>query len=455
MRFQSFSFEHYDFSPDTGELHFAYQLKGAETIPFTETITLPSNWEYAAYDEALLNRALFATHLMLGISYYKSFCPKQIEIHSGSLNEEQSTFWNTVYTHGLGEFFYEHEIDFRGLIQFPTTGHRVPSEAALREAPLLKPIQRKTSGKSLLPLGGGKDSLTALALLAKQGKEFDLFTLRDNPIFQAAEQLTGHKRLILGRQIDPQLFSLNKQGAYNGHIPISACISFLSLVVSILYGYESVVFSNEASANEGNTELFGMEINHQWSKSLAFEQLFGNYVQQYITPDFQLFSLLRPYSEYKIVELFAQHPEYFSIFSSCNRNFHINKTKRRSSESLWCGCCPKCAFTFGLLAAFLDKETLLQIFGKNLFADEDLIPLFEELLGLRDIKPFECVGTPQEMEVAFWKAHALKYYEDTPVMQLFTKKVLPQHDAQYFLEKEKELLTPSTAHCIPDVFLQP
>lgn len=67
--------------------------------------------------------ALFALHLAGGTSYYKTCCPKEIEVQSGKLNADQAAFWNTVYERGLGEFFYQNQIDFRKLIQFPITNH--------------------------------------------------------------------------------------------------------------------------------------------------------------------------------------------------------------------------------------------------------------------------------------------------------------------------------------------
>jgi hypothetical protein len=53
-----------------------------------------------------------------------------------------------------------------------------------------------------------------------------------------------------------------------------------------------------------------------------------------------------------------------------------------------------------MMRAFLSAEEVNEVFGKNLFADEMLLPLFRELLGLEKCKPFECVGTSEEMAVA-------------------------------------------------------
>ncbi|MEI7562383.1 MAG: hypothetical protein WCJ39_01290 [bacterium] len=83
--------------------------------------------------------------------------------------------------------------------------------------------------------------------------------------------------------------------------------------------------SNEKSANEGNTVVDGIEINHQWSKSFAFEEAFSQYLHNYISADLEYFSLLRSMYEIKIAEIFSHYPQYFDVFSSCNTNFRVNE----------------------------------------------------------------------------------------------------------------------------------
>jgi hypothetical protein len=180
---------------------------------------------------------------------------------------------------------------------------------------------------------------------------------------QAVKQL-GADAVLVKREIDPHLFELNKRpDTYNGHIPVSAQNSFIGLCAAILLDYKFVVMANEQSANYGNIEYLGQEINHQWSKSHEFEKLFQNYVATFITPDIKYFSILRPFSEINITEKFSHLPKYFPIFSSCNRNFRITK----KSEKKWCGECPKCAFAFVMLSAFLPKKDLINIFGQKSF----------------------------------------------------------------------------------------
>ena len=210
------------------------------------------------------------------------------------------------------------------------------------------------------------------------------------------------------------------------------------------------MWSNERSANEGNTELHGMKVNHQWSKSLEAEKMLRQYEERYITQDVRSFSLLRPFSELGIVEMFSHHPEYFSIFSSCNTNWKLT-AKHAETSSRWCGNCPKCAFAFVMLAAFLPSKTLIDIFGKNLFMDVALLPTFRELIGLEGCKPFECVGTPEETYGAFLLADERGEWEKTAAMEMFQREALelyPHSDAIV-----TNALTPSSDHCIPNDFL--
>jgi len=377
---KEFIFSGYNINLAQGRAVFHYSIQLAnQSQEFTERITfspvvsqIPDNLLKALLDNLLL---------ILGISYWKLYCPQSIIIKPFSLTKQQADFWNTVYTKGLGEFFYKNKIDFRNLVSFPYKEHN------------LKPVAFVRQERSLLALGGGKDSIVSAELLKTRKTIFDLFTIGTSTIQDEIAKIIGRKTIVINRDLDPELFELNKTGSvYNGHIPISVIYAFLGLIAAIFYDYGDIVMSNEKSANYGNVEYLGEMINHQWSKSEEFENLFKDYVKSFITPDVSYYSLLRKYDEIEIVELFVKHKQYFSVFSSCNYNFKINE--KNDLNSKWCGNCPKCLFVFTLLAGFLPKKELITIFGRNLFADETLLPIFKELLGVKNFKPFECVGTP-------------------------------------------------------------
>ena len=58
------------------------------------------------------------------------------------------------------------------------------------------------------------------------------------------------------------------QGAYNGHVPVTAINSVIGLIVADANGLGPVVLSNERSSNVGNVSWLGRDVNHQWSKSI-------------------------------------------------------------------------------------------------------------------------------------------------------------------------------------------
>lgn len=57
-------------------------------------------------------------------------------------------------------------------------------------------------------------------------------------------------------------------------------------------------------------------------------------------------------------------------------------------------------FTNIILSPFLQKEERVKIFGKDLFDDKELMVYLKELTGINPDKPFECVGTVDEVNAS-------------------------------------------------------
>jgi len=457
----SFTFTGYQLDKKKGIATFSYTVKNlGKTYQFLDRIFFPVvNAAWEKIPSGILENILNSLLLILGISYWRLFCPKIIRTPTVHLSKGQAEFWNTVYTKGLGEFFYKNKIDYRRLVEFPYDGDGRGKGKGENKRENALPLKR-----SLLFFGGGKDSIVSAKLLQAHHKLFSLFMVNDSNIQRETANLIDSERIVFERKLDPQIFELNKEpGVYNGHIPISAIWAFLGAFAGILYDYQYVVTSNEHSANYGNVSYLGNEMNHQWSKSYEFETLFQTYIQKYITENVTYFSLLRPLYEIKIAQIFTKYQEFFPYFSSCNRNFRIkNYSPGRShgfavaqpttfqvSHQQWCGACAKCLFVFILLAAFLPKNELMKIFGKDLLDDPKLLSMLKELLGLERLKPFDCVGTPEETKLALFYAHEKEEYENTLGMELFTKEILPNED---FSSLEKKLLSIGNENNIPEEF---
>lgn len=396
-KYNQFVFENYLFEPTQKKLTLNYAYN--ESLTFQETYVF--DFEFVRYDPAVLERALQLVFLLAGISYYKVFLAPTTTIQQAQVDDRLAEFLKQTYQNGLGEFFYTNKLDPRTPIDFPVTSQEKLNTLSV-------------SGEGLLVgLGGGKDSLVSVELL--RGKvDLATWSMGHQEQLKPLVKTVGLPHYWVKRIIDPQLLELkNNPRAFNGHIPISSLFAAVGVVVAILTGRRDVVVSNESSASEPNLMYQGVPINHQYSKSLEFEGSFQQLLQLQYGEDIRYYSLLRPFTELRIAELFIQtgFEKYKSIFSSCNRAF-----TQHSYAMSWCGECPKCAFVFLIFSPFLERSILEELFGgKNLLLDPALEPTYRQLLGIEGTKPLECVGEVKESRAAMRLAQKvypeLKKYE--------------------------------------------
>jgi hypothetical protein len=229
-------------------------------------------------------------------------------------------------------------------------------------------------------------------------------------VIELANQ-TGLELLVVRRRLSPQLGVLNRSGALNGHVPITALISLIAVVGSFLYGYDAIVMAIERSASEETVVVDGVPVNHQYSKSLDFEVLVQELISGFIDPDLRYGSALRPYSELAIARAFARLTGYHATFCSCNTAFR----QTAGADDGWCGNCPKCRFVGLMLAPFLTPDAVRSIVGRDMFADPDQIRGFAALMS-NDDKPFECVGERRESAAAMRILSERPEWKDTVVV---------------------------------------
>jgi len=361
-----------------------------------------------------LEYLLFNYGLVNIINYFKLTCPKEIIVDCGYIDNTQINFFKKLIFNGLSEYFYKNEID---LSYEEFTNFTISSDKKFNFN-----INDSFSGNLIL-VGGGKDSIVSLELLKKEKVNNKCFLFERNiypknmPSYNSiyTSGYTDDDILIFDAEIDDLLLKLNKEGFLNGHVPFSSQLAFASYIMAYLNNKKYIIVSNEASSNEGNVK--DANVNHQYSKSIEFENDFRNYTSKYFIKDIEYFSLLRPLLEIQIAKIFSHYPKYFNIFRSCNLSSKHTGTN-------WCCKCPKCLFIFIILSPYIKQEDLSKIFGSNLLDDETLLKDFLELLGYSTNKPFECVGTHDEVRFACFKTietinknneklpKLLKYYID-------------------------------------------
>lgn len=370
-------------------------------------------------EKVLVNckNAIFHMGLIELISYWKATCSPNVIIKAGYINEEQINWFKKLYFYGLGELFFTNGIhtDINDFMNITCESNDIYEDHI-----------NKSNNGYLIPIGGGKDSCVTLECLKNEGENLCLI-VNPKPVTLECAKAAGYddsKIVKVKRIIDSNLLELNKQGYINGHTPFSSMLAFLSYFIADVMGKKYIALSNESSANESNVE--GEKINHQYSKSIEFENDFRYYAEKYLKRNTEYFSFLRPLNELQIAMTFAKFEKYHHIFKSCN-------VGSKGEHWKWCCNCPKCLFVYIILSPFLYKEKLVDIFGEDLFEKQDLLKTFIELTGNGETKPFECVGTYEEVCFAISKT-----ISNLSRKSVFNNKILAESELPYLLQYYKD-----------------
>lgn len=389
-KFAFFCFQNYEYFLEDGnffaKFNFSLENNSSETddsIEFHPCFEIPSRsfYDWKSIPKEILDVVIFNIGMIELVSYWKIACPKKVVIKPYHLDDEQIRWWKKLYFNGLGEFFYVNDIDtdFESFMKMESESVRAAESSNVRFG---------FEERALVPVGGGKDSVVTLEALRKK---MTIIPLIINPRGATRDCVKAagfdeNDVAVIKRTLDPTMLEMNRQGYLNGHTPFSAMLAFYTILIGFATKNKYIALSNESSANEPTVP--DTEINHQYSKSIAFENDFRNYVFKYINADIQYFSFLRPLNEIQIAKLFSKAEAYHDIFRSCNAG---------SKTDSWCGKCPKCLFTWLALSPFISRTRLTGIFGKDLLKDKELASTLRKLDGTAEVKPFECVGTVDEV----------------------------------------------------------
>lgn len=414
-----FRYEGYAADAGRGLLTCRYSLDGRE---FAERVWLEPG---PAWNSPAARAAARLVYLLAGVSYYKTAAPPAIDLGDTALSERERAFLREFYLSGLGEYAYRNGLELSDLTIHSAPGEPAFVPAASSSGPTLPsgpasaasvpPSQPAAPGgpaalaaqelRPLVPFGGGIDSIVTVEGMRKRAGDVALFVVsRPGDRFAAIERpaaVSGLPVIRAGREIDPQLLRSAELGFLNGHVPVTGIISAIAVLAATLHGRDAVVMSNEWSASVPTLEHDGRPVNHQWSKSAAFEAGFRELLRDSPAGLPGYFSALRDRTELWVGERFAGLTRYHRTFRSCNRAFHLDAGRRLRH---WCGQCDKCCFIDLILAPFLPAEELRAVFaadggGGEPLDDPGLKPKFQTLLG-SGTKPFECVGEVTECRAA-------------------------------------------------------
>jgi len=427
-KYKRFVYKDFSYRIYKNDLEISFDFSIEPDIHFKPKVLLKNidKKRFKKIKKKVIDNLVFNLGMIEVLSYWKATCSPEIEIKKGSLSREQIKWWKDLIIDGMGQFFYENKINWRNS-SFLKIKAQEPRKVNI--------FKGRLKNEFLVPIGGGKDSALTLELLKRMGKKITCFSLNPTDSSKTVMKTADCKNpVIVERKIDKKLLELNREGFLNGHTPFSAYIAFLSVFVSVLFNKKYISLSNERSSDEGNLLYLGKEVNHQYSKSYHFERKFKSYSKKYLTEDVEYFSFLRPLYDIQIASLFSRYPKYLKSFLSCNEAYKTYSGTRKRTKK-WCLNCPKCLFVFSCLYPFIKKEMIIKIFGENLFEKEELLPLMKELTGVEKFKPFECVGTKRESQLAFylsWKK-ANRIAEKPVLLEYFKDKILPRTIGRKFV----------------------
>ncbi len=460
-----FRYESCRIDANVGLLSCRYSLDGR---PFEERVTfspagsgLTKYGQRASWDAAAVPVAARLIFLLAGVSYYKTMAPPVIDLGNVPTTDMEREFLREFYLYGLGEFAYRNGIDLSDLRVegggvSPEEGALGPAQSGRRWPEVLHDAHGGAAPlpRVLIPFGGGIDSIVtvetlrrhadaALFVLSLQGEPYDAL--------EPPAAVTGLPVVRAGREIDPQILRSRKLGFLRGHVPMTGILSAIAIMAAVLADCDAVAMSNEWSASAPTLIHGGRPINHQYSKSAAFEAAFRGVLAGISVdsstgsglPDY--FSALRHRSELWIAKRFAELDQYHRTFRSCNKSFHITKARRLDH---WCGRCDKCCFTDLILAPFMPMAELAAIFdGREPLADPSLAEKFRTLLGVSaSSKPFECVGEVGECRTAALLAARRPDRTGNPLLQALAATVSALPDTP----DAATLLRPVGKHFIPN-----
>ena len=386
-KYPEFVYHGYEIGEDDSRVGIVYDFEIPGLASFHPTWEFPKKpGETRCFREnGTFRKLAFSLGMVELISYWKTACPPVVTVEAGSLDGEQILWWKDLYFNGLGEFYYTN-----GIEENQEDFMEIRSAGALEQAQDA-PLGPEAQGY-LVPVGGGKDSAVTLSLLEGEKEKNCCYIINPRGATLKTVERAGYgeeKLVCAKRTLDRNMLELNRQGFLNGHTPYSAIVAFSATIAAYMRGVKYIALSNESSANESTVE--GSTVNHQYSKSFRFEKAFHDYEAAHIGSGTYYFSMLRPLSEFQIARYFAKCRQFHDIFRSCNAG---------SKEDKWCGHCPKCLFVCLILSPFLSREEVIAIFGRDMLDDPDMLEDFRKLTGMEKEKPFECVGSRDEVNAA-------------------------------------------------------
>jgi hypothetical protein len=347
-----------------------------------------------------------------------------------------------IYQGVFGQHWYENNI----------TNYQQPEIITSQKLGISQPAEILGDNQTILAgCGGGKDSILAMKMLEEAGIPFasmqyshSVYGKADfqhhliSQVLECVNPTFKHQISIYDDFTEfpfLKLYFPENSGITAPETPVSI---FESLILMLDKGYKYLCLAHEKSANTGNLfwDEIDKEVNHQWGKGLAAEQILDQFIREHLLTNFKYFSILQPIYDYRIFQNFSKYPEFIPKIHSCN------------VQKPWCKKCPKCAYVWLGLMAFSQQSIVNEVFQNNLFDDVDLLPTFREMVGLGEHTPFECIGEIEESRL--YMKRCVERGLTGKAVDMFTEEILSDKRINWQEIEKKYNSVCSTEHAIPD-----
>jgi 7-cyano-7-deazaguanine synthase in queuosine biosynthesis len=391
---------------DGHEVRLRTELTGVAMFTETFRIRTPDGHPLSPDpDDPAVAGALDLLALTTSVSYLKATLPARVELLGRPVGPAARSMLAGLLSDGLAELALRNRLgrldgEFT-LIDGDGGAHARPHGSRVNRA-RAQPVRPGT----LVTVGGGKDSALTLALAARNDPDALAVTINPRAPMERTAAWAGVGLVRVERQLDRQILELNARGAINGHVPITAIVTSAAVLAATVMGRGTVLVSNERSADAPTRIVDGWAVNHQYSKSADFQRLLDAALVESATAT-QVVSFLRPLSEIAIARGVARQPGLIATVTSCNAAYALD-----GHGDGWCGRCDKCRFVQLVLAPFTGREALTAALGFDALADPDQVDEFAAMLD-ENTKPFECVGTVEEVRLALDLLAADPAWRDT------------------------------------------
>lgn len=379
------------------------------TLRFCSTIRYHSieNWQNVWGNDRVLQAHLLAILVawdcmrFLALGGTRLILPEDL-----SCSLSVAKWWKHCFLNQFGEWRFLNQIVYPSsngptlVASFGSTNDRISS-----------PAYKPSDAKWLVANGGGKDTLAGLLLLEEAGIQFDFYQgylpLGGPKEIQATlldgfrRQCSQEARKIIEVSVDDDFY--NRRGAvlkeagiqvkhFDADFAVGHTANYIGYFPLILaHGYERILFNIERSADRTMQFWNDEPINHQWCKSIEYQEIAKTIFKDVTGGDWFVGfgSTLRNFYDLSIYKLIGKDHKLLLNTHSCN----IQKP--------WCRCCPKCCFCYLMMTAFFGEEFAMQVVGTehSLFSDKECLDNWENLLNPTKVA-WECVASQKECLVA-------------------------------------------------------